>query len=267
MRSPSLPEAYRSVSGLGALQDYFPIRQLNRWGGVLFLGVLLAAGAAVLAYGVYEAYVWSQRYGPALIDDKLTIPLLLASALFLLAMLVAWTVIFSWNKSVALYERGFVARDRKGFQTWRWEDVTRLYAAVTRHYANGIYTGTSHVYTLVDAQGKRLVLNDSYARVEELGKLIDQKTLPILYERASGQYNAGHNLPFDRVTISKSGIQVGKKAYPWGEIEQVSVRRGILRVAKKDGSWFSGASAPVSAIPNLRVLLSMIDQIVGIKTA
>jgi len=267
MDSPPLPEAFRSVSGLGVLQDYFPLRQLNRWGGLLFLGVLLVAAAAVLAYGGYEAYAWSQRYGPALIDDKLTIPLLIASALFLLALLEAWTVIASWNKRVAIYERGFVARDRKGFQTWRWEDVTRLYAAVTRHYANGIYTGTSHVYTLVHAQGKRLVLNDAYVRVEELGKLIDQKTLPILYERASGQYNAGQTLPFGRLTLSKAGIQIGKKTYQWGEIEQVSIRRGILRVAKKDGGWFSGASASVSAIPNLRVLLSMIDQIVGIKTA
>ena len=188
-------------------------------------------------------------------------------ALFLLGILAAWSVFVSWNKSVAVYGQGFVARDRKGLRTWRWEEVSRMYAAVTRHYTNGIYTGTTHVYTLVDRREARLILNDSYVHVEELGKLIDEKTLPILYEQASGRYNAGETLPFDRVALSKSGIAVGRKTFLWSEVRQVSIRRGTLRIAKKDGGWFSGASAAVSVIPNLRVLLSMIDQIVGIKTA
>jgi len=61
-------------------------------------------------------------------------------------------------------------------------------------------------------------------------------------------------------------MEVSRKTYPWDEVRQVSIRRGILRVSKKDGNWLSGASAPVSIIPNLNVLLNIINQVVGLKT-
>jgi hypothetical protein len=38
-----------------------------------------------------------------------------------------------------------------------------------------------------------------------------------------------------------------------------------LKVSKKDGGWFSGASAAAASIPNLRVLLAIIHQVVGVK--
>jgi len=267
MNATSLPEEFRSYTGLGMVQAYHPLRPMNRWGSLLFSLALLAAAAIVLGYGVYEAYIWSVRNGPIMIQDKLPGPAIIAVILFVLSMIIGWSALASWHKSVAVYERGLVARDRKGFQTWRWEDLDSMYTAVTRHYTNGIYTGTSHVYTLVDAQGKRLVLNDAYIHVEDLARLIDLKTMPILYERASNRYNAGEALLFGPVAINKTGLTFGRKSYPWSEVKQVSISRGILKVAKKDGGWFSGASVTVSTIPNLRVLLSIIDQIVGIKAA
>lgn len=39
-----------------------------------------------------------------------------------------------------------------------------------------------------------------------------------------------------------------------------------LRVMKKDGGWFSGAFVAVGSIPNLAVLLAIVDQVVGLKT-
>jgi hypothetical protein len=48
-------------------------------------------------------------------------------------------------------------------------------------------------------------------------------------------------------------------------VKEVSIHQGILKVSRKDGGWFSGASAAASVIPNLRVLLSIIDQVTGVK--
>ncbi len=39
----------------------------------------------------------------------------------------------------------------------------------------------------------------------------------------------------------------------------------VLSVKKRGGGWFSGATALASTIPNLHVLLSIINQIVGVK--
>jgi hypothetical protein len=166
---------------------------------------------------------------------------------------------------VTVYERGFACRDRTGLQTWRWDDILTMTSAVTRHYHTGIYAGTTHVYTLLDRRNQRLKLVDAIDRVEDLAKVIDTNIFPRLYPRAVDKYNAGELLPFGPVAISKQGMTIGKKTYPWGEVKQVSIHHGILKVTRKEGGRFSGGRAAASAIPNIHVLLAIIQQVVGLK--
>lgn len=260
------PAAFSSmVIGLGAPKRYFPIKNINRVGSLVACIIFLGGSVLVLGYGIYITFLAYQKHGPAMIDDKLVTPAIIAVVLFLLGLAAGWSAYASWNKGVAVYERGFAARDRKGLQTWRWEELVSLTSAVTRHYTNGIYSGTTHLYTLVNRQNTRLVLNDGYEKVEELAQAIEQGTFPLLYEQLAAQYNSGQTLAFGPVAVSKAGIAVGKKTYPWTEVKEVSIHQGVLKVSKKDGGWFSGASAAASVIPNLGVLLSLINQVVGIK--
>ena len=266
MINPQLPEAFAPVIGLGALKTYSPVKGLNRVGSLIAALLFLGGSALVFLYGIYDAYIASQQHGPAMIVDRLTAPLIFAFVLFLLGAACGWSAYANWNKGVAVYDRGFAYHDRKGIQLWRWEDVLSLTAAVTRHYTNGVYTSTTHIYTLFNQRNERLVLSDMFKGVEQLAAAIEQAIFPLLYERASTQYNAGQMIVFGPMSVSKAGIQIGKKTYPWAEVEQVSIHQGVLRVSKKGGGWFSGASAMAASIPNLRVVLSIIDQVVGIKT-
>lgn len=259
------PESFPPVTGLGAPRAWFPVKNWNRTGNLVICLLLLSASCLVLAYGLYDTYLAIQQRGPALIDDKLTVPALIAFVLFLLGLLAGWGAYANWNKGVVIYERGFAIRDRKGVRTWVWEDVSSFMATVTRHYTNGIYTGTTHVYTLISRRNERVVLSDIFKGVEQLAQSIEQSIFPILYDRAAAQYNGGQTIIFGPVSISKAGIQIGRKNYPWPEVREVSIHQGILKVTKKDGGWFSGASAMASSIPNLRVLLSIIHQVVGVK--
>jgi hypothetical protein len=267
MLNPPIPEFFSyNVAGLGTPKRYFPIKNLNRVGSLVIFFIFLGGSLVVFLYGIYNAYVAAQKHGPALIDDKLTAPVIIAFGLFLLGLLAAWSAYVNWNRGVGLYERGFAIRNRKGIQSWLWEDITSLTAAVTRHYTNGIYSGTTHVYTLVNKQNERLVINDAFTKVEELADAIEQSLFPLLYEPAAQQYNSGQLLVFGPAAISKAGIQIGKKTYPWADVKEVSIHQGILKVTRKDGGWFSGASASAAAIPNLRVLLTIINQVVGLKS-
>jgi hypothetical protein len=263
---PQFPDAFVSlVIGLGAPKRYFPVKNLNRAGSLVAFFIFMGGSILVFLYGLYVTYAAFQKHGLALIDDTFIVPVIIAFILLLLGLAAGWSAYVNWNKGVAVYERGFAIRDRKGIQAWRWEEIVSLTAAVTRHYTNGLYTGTTHIYSLSNRQNQRLVFNDIYAKVEELAKAIQDGIYPILYDQAAQQYNAGQRLVFGPVAISKNGIQVGKKGYPWTEVQQVSIQRGILRVSKKDGGWFSGASASASVIPNLQVLLNIIHQVVGLK--
>lgn len=260
-----IPEAFNTAFGMGAPKGYYPIKNANRVGNLVAFFIFMGGAVLLFLYGLYDTYVAYQRHGPAVIDDHLVAPLVIAAILFGLGLLSGWGAYNNWNKGVAVYDNGFAARDRKGVRTWMWTDVISYSAAVTRHYTNGIYTGTTHVYTVFNKQNEKLSFADMYKGVEELGKAIENATFPARYERARQLYNSGQTVAFGPVAISKAGIVIGKKTYPWTEVKEVSIHQGILKVSKKDGGWFSGASASAPSIPNLRVLLSIIDQVVGVK--
>lgn len=260
-----IPEAFISVTGLGARRAYFTIKNWNRWGSLVISLILVTGSVLVFLFGIYTTYLAYQRHGAAMIDDKLPGPLVIAFLLFALGMLAGWGAYANWNKGVAVCERGFALNNRKSLQVWRWEDVVSMRSAITRRYTYGIYTGTTHIYTLYNRQNQRLVLSDSLSSVEELANLIDQSIFPLLYEVAANQYNAGQEIFFGPVAISKAGITISKKTYPWKDVKEVSIHRGILKVSRKEGGLFSGASASTAAIPNLRVLLTIIHQVVGLK--
>jgi hypothetical protein len=266
MDNSSLPETFRSVIGMGELKGYFPVKKWNRWGSLAVLIIFLTAALVVLLFGIYNTYIAYQKHGPAMIEDKLTTPLVIAFILFSLGLLAGWRAYVHWTMGVVVHERGFAYNDRKGFRVWHWEDLISMTSAITRHYTNGIYTGTTHVYTFINRQNQRLVISDSISGVEALAKSIDENIYPMLYAHAAEQYNAGQEITFGPVMISKAGIAINKKTYPWTEVKEVSIQRGFLKVSKKDGGWFSGASAATGVIPNLRVLLSIINQVVGLKT-
>ena len=265
---PQYPQEFSSsVINLGTPVRYFPVKNLNRIGSLVAFFIFLIGAVGLFFYGIYSAYSSYQKHGISIVDDKLIVPVIIAIVLFLLGILAGWSAFDNWNKGVLLYGQGFALRSRKGVKTWRWDEIVSMTAAVTRHYTNGIYTGTTHAYTLFNRQSEKLVLNDIFKKVEELAEAIGQNLFPLLYERAAQEYNEGKLLTFGPVTTSKAGIQIGKKVYPWTEVKDVSIHQGTLKVSKKDGGWFSGATASAAAIPNLRVLLAIIDQVVGLKTS
>jgi len=251
---------------LGAPKRYFPIKNLYRVASLVAFFCLLGCSVVVFLEGLSVTYPAYQKHGPVMIEDLLTVPGLVAIGLFLAGLAAGFWAFLNWNKGVVVYEHGFAVHDRKGSQPWRWEEIVSLTGAVTRPLSNGISTNARHVFTLINRQKQQLVLNDVIYRVEELALLIQDATTPSLYDQARQQFNAGQQLVFGPVVISKAGMEVSRKTYPWDEVRQVSIRRGILRVSKKDGNWLSGASAPVSIIPNLNVLLNIINQVVGLKT-
>lgn len=262
-----VPPTFSSVIGLGAAQAMYPIRKGTKWLNLVGALVFLGGSAVAFLGGLVYTYSRWQDYGPAVIVGSITAPLIIAAVLFLLGLITAWSAYANWRKAVVIYQHGLAYSDRKGVQTWRWDEVASFYAAVTRHYTNGVYTGATHVYTIHKKNNTRLVLNDAITSVEEVAKNIREAIYPLLYQRYAQAYNSGQPITFGPVTLSKAGgIQIGKKAYPWEQVAKVTIQQGFVQVAKKGGGWFSGASVMASTIPNVDIMLSMIDQLVGIST-
>ncbi len=262
-----IPEAFSEVLGLGAPKAVYLAKRGSRWGALVLMFLLFLGTVAALLWGVYNAYTRYLKFGPAIVVSSLTGPWILAGVLFFIGLVIAWNAYSNWRKAAVVYQNGLAYRDRKNIFTWRWDEFGSMTAAVTKHYTNGIYTGTTHIYTLVKRDGEKFVINDTIANVENLAADIRQSIFPLLYDIYAQAYNEGKNCTFGPVKLNKSaGIQVGKKVFPWDEVEQVAIQQGKLSVKKYGGGWLSGASTNAASIPNLEVMLSIVDQVVGLET-
>lgn len=179
MLTPSIPEGFPAImTGLGTPERYFPIRKLNKLGSLVACILLILASIAVFVYGVYRTYTAYMQHGASVIGGQLTVPLFIAIGLCLLGLWAGWSAWSNWIRGALLYEKGFVVRSRQGVQNWAWTDIASIQARITRHYTNGIYTGTTHEYTLVNRQNERLRINDAFVKVEELAGVIEQNVFP-----------------------------------------------------------------------------------------
>lgn len=266
MAAIAIPDQFNEVFGLGSVVTIYPVKKGSKWGSAAAAVILLFLSVGVLVVGVWNALDVVRRNGPVLFWSSF-IPFFLGSVfLFLLGIWAIWTAYANWKKAVVVYTNGLALSDRKGLKYLRWDEIDSIQSAVTKHYTNGVYSGTTHVYTLMKSDGTRLVLNDTIQKVEQLSDALRQNVFPLLYSKYSAAYNTGQSLRFGPVTISRqNGLTVGKKSYPWTEISKITVNQGILQVTKKGGGLFSGASAAASTIPNLEVLLSIVDQVIGVN--
>ena len=265
MGSIQVPEQFSSVVGLGVPMSIFAPGARSRWASAIFAVLLMGGSVLTVLGGLYYAYDQTEKHGPAVFQKVIGAPLILALCLFGFGIFLALTAFFNWNKAAVLYEKGLAYNDRKGVQVWRWEDVHYFFIAITKHYTNGIYTGTTYVYTLQKTDGSRLVLNNTLGKVQDLGGAIQQKVFPIQYQRMVDVVKQGQWLNLGPIMLNKDGIKMDKKVYTWAEVEQVGIQRGYVSVKKLNGGWFSGASTPVAAIPNLDPFLAIVDQIVKVK--
>lgn len=261
-----IPKQFSQLRALGVPLEVFKAKASLGF-QITAAGVLLIAFGGLTAYAVYLFYdMWSQNYYQPVIIEAVLPWVIGAGATLLLTLLVFWQIYASSKKAAVVFENGFAFSDRKGVKAWKWEQVESVTANIVRNYTNGIYVGTSHTYSLVSSAGEKLVINDSLKDVENFYTHLQNKTLQPRYQRLADQYNQGSKVSFGPVAISKQeGLQIGKKTFPWDEIEQVAIDKGVLSVKKKGGGWFSGATATSGTIPNLHVLLSIIDQVIGLK--
>ncbi len=264
--SQEVPPQFSGLMGMGAPIEVFKTKS-SLVLQIILTGILFLVLAGSFLYSLSQLWERWGRWDPMAIFKDMLPFLLIAGVAFILGLAMVIGIFRSRKKAAVVYANGFAYSDHKGVQTWKWEQIQDVYANVVRHYTNGIYTGTTHSYTLYNPKGGKLVLNDTLKNIENLYSHVEENTLQLRYQRLADSYNAGNAVQFGPVTLSKAnGILMSKKSYPWEEIEQVAINNGFLSVKKKGGGWFSGASASAGAIPNLHVLLSIIDQVVGLKT-
>jgi len=159
-----------------------------------------------------------------------------------------------------LFEHGLAEVAKNGeVSAFRWDSVAVL-QEITERYANGIYVGTTYVYTLYREDGTTLKVTDFYAQPERWGPAIQQEITRAQLPGLFAGLEQGRTLAYGSLSVNLGGVATTKGSLTWQEIEKVDISQGVL-VLHKRGKRLPWASVPVKRIPNLFLFLALVDQL------
>jgi hypothetical protein len=166
----------------------------------------------------------------------------------------------------------------------RWEDVTHVWQAITRHPAKGTTTYTDYRFTLRLADGRERTFRGTLpgraaqasgavrlasapgvttpVTIEQLGRLLEIGVTRAQLPKAVDRLNAGQAVTFGPLTLTPAGLAAGEQALPWNEIAEVHTRREIVSV-KRAGKLLAWKTAQVSQIPNYFVFDALVRAILA----
>lgn len=257
--APTQPsEKFASVVGLGAFKAEYPVSQ-SRWTS-LILGILLTVvGPALAVIGIYVGATAYFDYGWRRIDNSGAYIWLIGGAIALvLGLLCLWEAWRRWPLIAALYENGFALNGHGGVTQIRWDQIEAVWQNVTRHYTNGIYTGTTHTYTIKTDTAK-LSVDDKYQKVEELGQAIQRGAANALFPKYLQALKSGQRLSFGPLALDAQKLYSGKKELIWKEIKAIKIEKGYIHIKKEKG-WFNWSTVTVPQVPNFFVFYTLIRE-------
>jgi len=263
VNNPNSP--FQSVIGLGAQKAEYHYGGAGKWLSLILGIVFVLACPALALLAAWLGYDANDRFGSRAVLGSVAGPLVIGLALLVIGAAMLFQAWRNWSLAAGLYDKGLAFRDRQGIRQVAWTDVEAVWQNVTRHYTNGVYTGTTHVYTLKVVNGQKVVLDDRLGKkVEELGREIQQNVSSALFPRYWQALQSGQKVAFGPLALDRTKLYAGKKELSWDEIKAIRVDKGAIAV-RKDKGWLNWASATVAQVPNFFIFYELIGRLAKIE--
>jgi hypothetical protein len=263
-----------NLNPLGELKTIYRGRQLGRRGRVLlWIGTMLALGffLAVNAWRLFRSYPSDL----ALIQGEADFWLLVAY----LALLILGTAFslkyFESKRFIAIHENGIRWR-MSGLRRHQlfWDQIAGIATAVIQEQFINIPLRCHHLGILYPIGRDPIIFQETVPDAPEMIAKIKEKFYPHLKSRLEAQSLTDQPLWFGPVVVLSDGLHVPRRisnhdfylhlprrinsrAIPWQDIRYLAVQCGMLVV--KSGNYGT-KHIPVSQIPNLELLLELIEQ-------
>jgi hypothetical protein len=249
---------FLNVFELGVMQSEHPVKTLHKLGN-LVLGVLLTAGGlAALMYAAVSGFRGFEISVVTMLEAA-CLPGIIFFVAFGLGAWCLYSAVKHWSTAYAVFDRGLAVAEGEDARQVPWDEVTHVWQEITKHYTNGIPTGTTHKYTVELADGTKYKIDDKFKDVEALGRSIQSKVTSALFPKYMSALKAGSRLEFGPLAIDYNKLYSGKKELPWDEVKSVRIQNGYVSVQREKG-WFRWTNAGVPQIPNFFVLYALLKE-------
>jgi hypothetical protein len=257
---PTTPTARdtRQPVRLGPLLAHYYSRKLTARDVLLLFTPGIAACLAPLGYGLWRAEYAYTRYGPVAAEYWSRPWYYLAIAAAVIFMILGFFRLRLSLISVKVYQKGISVRT--GFRRARdfgWEDFHGLTSSTTQEHFFGFPVRSTHQARLILKSGKTIELPRSLRNFPELISRIKVNLYPRLLPQLHSEFQSGAWLSFGPVAIQQQGLRWDGQSASWQQVKRIDVREGKLVIEFTD---HANKIIPVSRIPNLELVLQLIDQ-------
>ncbi|HUN23619.1 MAG TPA: hypothetical protein PK299_10855 [Anaerolineales bacterium] len=172
-----------------------------------------------------------------------------------------------WGQKIAVCEHGLALENASRTVAMRWEHLHSIRASVTRHYTNGIYTGTTHNYWCKSADGSEILLDNQLGKdVEKFYDSARRHTVEARYQRTLQTITQGKTVSFSSVLVNTTHLFIGKKTIPVANIRKLAAEKGYLQIHYEDvGKIRAGKitqeSVAVGLTDNFDILWALLHQL------
>lgn len=260
MTNLTLPYAFSAVTNLGQPHRLYQTTLGHKLSG-FFAAALYFVFAVAFVFFVRPLILATQPESGREMFGLVT--LLVPAGLLLFAAIQLLRPLFS-NQHIVVYEHGLAFKSWRGLRQWAWADIQAIQANIIRYsYLGLVPMGTTHTYMVWTHKGDYLTLTQTIANVQALANDIEQATNPILLSQSVAAFENNRPVNFGPITLSRQGVKFNGKIYDWSQVANISIENGTINISQKGGGFFSGASLSAASVPNIKVLLALLQQIGG----
>ncbi|MFD0855414.1 DUF6585 family protein [Actinomadura adrarensis] len=168
------------------------------------------------------------------------------------------------KKKALVYERGLVLIARSGkTRRFPFGDV-RVQQEIVEKRLYGFRASTAYRFVLTGPDGhKKVLTNFGYRRIDELGRTIQGHVVRAQLPGVLAGLQRGEQIEFGKLCLSKDGIGTRRRLLAWDEIGAVKFEEGYVVVAPREGRL--NIAAAVKAVPNVFVLLAVVEQVMDAR--
>src|SRR5258708_967601 len=178
-----------------------------------------------------------------------------------------------WTKTrVTLHEEGISYKSPFGEKDLRWDEITE-----TRFGQQPINAGAHFglIGWLIAAMARsnnkmirsleligphKIVINSNIRDVEEVVRLVLAAVNPRLRQDAERILNSGATVSFGKISLSPAGVVwESKEPIPYAALVKCKIDGSMLRL-KAEGKWLDNIAIVAKKVPNLFVLLDLIEE-------
>ncbi|GHO57375.1 DUF6585 family protein [Ktedonobacter robiniae] len=175
---------------------------------------------------------------------------------------------------VFVYDAGLLYLGRLSTQAVRWQSIQAVWHNVivkTHTSTDGEgHTSTTttynHVYVLALTDGSTLKLDETFAKLRELGKTIEVETARLIFPTALSTYQTYQTVQFGPVSLTPQAFYLRNDMLSWSELKSINIDESHGNIViKKHGKLFRWASVSLGDVPNIEVFRMLVQHITGIR--